>query len=216
MKFKILPLVLLAAFAVFWVMLISGNILWTSNTPPLQVLSDMDDQFKVKPQTQETFFNDLRSDREPIQYTMPRNGTKYVFETVEEAEAALVNDVPKTKMVLARGENRYNTFCAPCHNTNGDGRGPVVERGLTFLPHMNIAQGNTAAKTYTDQRIFHVISKGQGLMYPYADKLSEVDRWAVVHYLRALQNGEVSPVGAKVAASSSENRLLSTNEGGKE
>jgi mono/diheme cytochrome c family protein len=53
-------------------------------------------------------------------------------------------------------------------------------------------QGN--ALDYSDARIFHIISKGQNIMSSYADKLPEVDRWAVVHYIRALQNGEANNI----------------------
>ena len=52
-----------------------------------------------------------------------------------------------------------------------------------------------ATPTYHDDRIrnlaegeiFNTITNGKNTMFPYADKLSPDDRWAVVAYLRALQ-----------------------------
>jgi len=35
--------------------------------------------------------------------------------------------------------------------------------------------------------IFNTITNGKNTMFPYADKLSAEDRWAVISYVRALQ-----------------------------
>jgi mono/diheme cytochrome c family protein len=45
-----------------------------------------------------------------------------------------------------------------------------------------------AAREYSDAKIFHVISAGQNIMPAYADRISETDRWAIVHYVRELQS----------------------------
>lgn len=182
-KIKIFPTLLIALFLVFWVLLLSGNIMWTSNTPPLQVIDDMDDQFKAKPQTQSTFFADGATMRPPVEHTVPRDGSMYTVATPEDAETANVNNVPSTPFVLARGKNRFNTFCAPCHAQNAEGNGPVVQKG--FTPPPSLLRPETVA--LSDARLFHVISVGQNIMPSYADKLSPVDRWAVVNYLRVLQ-----------------------------
>jgi hypothetical protein len=35
--------------------------------------------------------------------------------------------------------------------------------------------------------LFDVITKGHGVMYPYAARIAPADRWAIVAYIRALQ-----------------------------
>lgn len=182
-KIKIFPMLLVALFLVFWVLLLSGNIMWTSNKPPIEVVDDMDNQFKAKPQTASTFFADGATMRPPVEHTVPRNGSMYAVATPEEADAANINNVPNTPFVLARGKNRFNTFCAPCHAQDAKGNGPVVQKG--FTPPPSLLRPETAA--LSDGRLFHVISAGQNIMPSYADKLSPVDRWAVVNYLRTLQ-----------------------------
>jgi hypothetical protein len=43
------------------------------------------------------------------------------------------------------------------------------------------------AKSYSDARIFHVISAGQNVMSSYADKIPPEDRWKIVNYVREIQ-----------------------------
>ena len=40
----------------------------------------------------------------------------------------------------------------------------------------------------TDGELFEVISVGKGTMPAYGARLSPEDRWAIVHYVRALQS----------------------------
>ena len=40
-----------------------------------------------------------------------------------------------------------------------------------------------------DGRIFHVITRGSGMMPAYAGQISPDDRWKAVLYVRALQAG---------------------------
>src|SRR5947207_2970396 len=36
---------------------------------------------------------------------------------------------PVTPEVLARGQERFNIYCSPCHSRMGDGEGMIVKRG---------------------------------------------------------------------------------------
>ncbi len=176
------------AFAIFWILLLSGNILWTSDTPPLQVIRDMDNQMRITPQEEYPFFPDRSSDRPPLPYTVPRYAQVYTPETVDEAlEKYPENPLPATEFVLARGKNRFETFCAPCHGFEGKGDGTVVKRGFPAPPDLT----REITRSYSDTQIFHIISRGQNVMPSYASKLSETDRWAVVHYVRWLQQRAV-------------------------
>jgi mono/diheme cytochrome c family protein len=42
-------------------------------------------------------------------------------------------------------------------------------------------------RNWPDGRIFHVISRGQGLMPSYESQVPTRQRWAVIQYVRALQ-----------------------------
>jgi mono/diheme cytochrome c family protein len=42
-------------------------------------------------------------------------------------------------------------------------------------------------RTMAEGEIFNTITLGKNTMFPYADKLSPDERWAVIAYVRALQ-----------------------------
>lgn len=90
---------------------------------------------------------------------------------------------PVTKTLLARGRERYDIYCTPCHDRVGTGNGVVVQRGMprpTSFHDPKLRSGD-------DQHFYDVISNGYGAMYAFADRIRPRDRWAIVAYMRALQ-----------------------------
>jgi mono/diheme cytochrome c family protein len=90
---------------------------------------------------------------------------------------------------LARGQQRYNIYCTPCHGRLGDGQGMVVQRGL-----------RQAASYHQDrlrqERIgyfFDVITNGFGAMQGYAEQVPVRDRWLIASYIRVLQYSQNAP-----------------------
>ncbi|MCX8051427.1 MAG: cytochrome c [Chlorobi bacterium] len=206
---KITLAIVAAVLATFTIGVLSGKIWWFSEEPPLMVVPDMDDQFHLKPQGEARFFADNRAQRDPVEGALPRVGRAYPFAMgdVDSAEKyfAAGNPLPRTDFVLARGQNRFNTYCSPCHNYTGTGDGLVQKRGFGNQETMNLTREQ--ARAYSDAKIFHVISAGQNIMPPYADRISETDRWAIVHYVRELQQkaaaGSTQPNGMAAAAQGS-------------
>lgn len=103
--------------------------------------------------------------------------------TAIEAGKVLKNDVALTEENLKKGQEIYNTFCIVCHGKWGEGNGPVV--GPNRFPAPPTLHDD-AIKAYPDGRIYHVMTKGKNTMPGYEDKISQRDRWYVVHYLRVL------------------------------
>jgi len=85
--------------------------------------------------------------------------------------------------LLARGQARYDVYCAPCHSIVGDGDGMVVRRGFPRPPSFHQAR----LRDTPDRHFFDVVTQGYGVMVPYADRVTPEDRWAIVAYIRALQ-----------------------------
>lgn len=97
--------------------------------------------------------------------------------------------MPATAGTYRRGRDRYEIFCAPCHSPVGDGDGMVVRRGFPAPPSYHSERLRVAP----DRHFYDVITHGYGAMYPYGDRLSPQDRWAVVAYIRALQLSQHAP-----------------------
>ncbi len=104
--------------------------------------------------------------------------------------------LPFTRELLERGRDRFNIHCAVCHGADGHGAGIVVRRGFPAPASYHEPRLRDAP----DGHLFDVITRGYGVMLPYADRLSPADRWAVVGYIRALQLGQHAPLAAVPAA----------------
>lgn len=92
--------------------------------------------------------------------------------------------IPVTANLLARGQDRYNIYCAPCHAPTGYGNGIIQARGFLNPANLNGERVRNAPPGY----IYQVIVNGYGAMASYAYMLKTPrDRWAVVAYIRALE-----------------------------
>lgn len=86
--------------------------------------------------------------------------------------------------VLARGEVVFEAQCSACHGPAGAGDGSIIGPGkFPFAPAINSA----ASAARSDGYIYAVIDVGRGLMPPYGEKIAHLDRWAVVAYVRHLE-----------------------------
>jgi cytochrome c5 len=147
---------------------------------------DMQDQPKYTPLEASNFFVDGRSARPIPHGTVARghlNDTDS-FHTGAE-NGAFLNAIPMaiTKSMLARGQQRYQIFCSPCHGMLGDGDGMVARRGFKIPANFHTDRLRQAPPGY----LFQVISNGYGAMPDYGDQIHVDDRWAIVAYVRALQ-----------------------------
>lgn len=207
----VFTLLAVAVVGVFVVAVLSGNINWFSIDPPLEFNPGMDHQFKAIPQSENLFFANRSSLREPIAGTVARNVDVYTLGQgdIDAAETHNVNPgLPKTAFVASRGQNRFNVFCSPCHNYDGHGESRVTVRGQwAGIP--NLTRDET--KALSDARLFHIVSAGQNLMPSYADKLTAIDRWTIVYYLRILQGLEQLPAEDASTASASRSTTPNVN-----
>jgi len=91
--------------------------------------------------------------------------------------------MPITREVLLRGQERFNIYCAPCHGRTGEGNGMIPQRGYPSPPSYHTDR----LRTVPVGHFFDVITRGYGVMYPYANRVEPADRWAIAAYIRALQ-----------------------------
>jgi len=174
-----------------------------------RTLRDMYDQPRLDPGEGSPLFADGKASRAPPPGSVPcamgdlaltdggRRGRDEL--AAREAAEAASSAPPATPALLARGHERFDIACAPCHGTLGDGDGLVARRGFPHPPDLREPRLVAA----DDRQLFDVITHGYGAMPAYADRLTPEDRWAVVAHVRALQRG---PGLAAAAASAPEVR----------
>ena len=147
---------------------------------------DMHDQPKYKPLKASAFFADGRDSRPLVADTVARGhlDDDALLHTGKTGAAFAVEfPFPVTGDVLARGQERFNIYCSPCHDRTGSGDGMIVRRGYRRPPSFHIDRLRAAPPGY----FFDVITHGFGVMPDYASQVPVNDRWAIVSYIRALQ-----------------------------
>lgn len=169
---------------------------------------DMQDQPKMKPFRGTAFFGDGLSARQPIEGTVARGYLRSDTEfftgkksrtqpqqgQAQQAGAganAYPDDIdylpiPVTEEVVKRGRERYNIFCTACHGFTGNGDGMIVRRGFRRAASFNDDRLRQAPVGH----FFDAITNGWGAMPSYASQIPVHDRWAIVTYIRALQESQ--------------------------
>ncbi len=147
----------------------------------------MHDQPRFKPLARSDFYGDLRSARAPVEGTVARgqlHEDTYFYTGKIGANPGNYMPFAVTADVLARGRERFNIYCAPCHSRLGDGNGMVPPRGFPRKP-----------PSFHEDRLrkeplgyfFDVMTNGFGIMPDYSSQIPAGDRWCIAAYIRALQ-----------------------------
>ena len=124
--------------------------------------------------------------RLPVAGTVPRGYQPYAFaKDPEGAGRELKNPLRATASTLKRGQAMFNTYCIVCHGPNGMGDGTIVPK----FPRPPSLQSDKV-RGWPDGRIYHTVTMGQNLMPSYASQIDPQDRWAIIHYVRALQRSQ--------------------------
>ena len=154
---------------------------------------DMHDQPRYKSLAGTDFFGDGRSARPEITGTVARGHLR--IDTARFTGKVDGQDIDAfpfqiTKDDLARGQQRFNIYCSPCHSRLGDGNGMVVRRGF-----------RQAASYHSEKLLkapighfFDVMTNGFGAMPSYASRVDPDDRWRIAAYIRVLQLSEKATI----------------------
>ena len=146
----------------------------------------MHNQPKFVPLRASEFFGDARSARPLVEGTVARGhlGDDVLLNTGKiDGKPVDQFPFPVTAETMARGRERFDVFCSPCHGRTGLGDGMVVRRGYRKPPSYAIDRLLAAPAGY----FFDVITNGFGAMPDYRAQIPVPDRWAIVAYVRALQ-----------------------------
>jgi len=193
-----------------------------SPNPRLHPVADMDFQPKYKPQAQSAFYPDRRTMRLPVAGTVavgdlnadphfhlgyrPEQETQDGEADEPEAGAKDQRDYyttlpdrlqEKIPMLVARGRERFDIYCAVCHGQVGNGSGMTSLRALERQDPDWAPPTSLHKSTIREQpvgKLFNTITNGLGKMPGYAAQIPVEDRWAIVLYVRALQRSQNAAV----------------------
>jgi mono/diheme cytochrome c family protein len=172
---------------IFAACLVSGLAMFfvTKWLPLLAPMKYMEDQPRLNAQKPSAFFKDGHGMQRPVAGTVARGHLPRATGT-QEAAAALANPLPRTKEVFAIGRKAFTNRCAVCHGAIGNGLGSLTAAYGGKPANLQAQQ----FRDYPDGKIYWAIMNGKNAMPSQAADLTETERWAVVHYVRALQRAQ--------------------------
>jgi mono/diheme cytochrome c family protein len=155
---------------------------------------DMHEQPKFIPLRENDFYADQRSARPTIAGTIARGQLQddpLLYTGKVNGKDADEFPFAITDKDLARGRERFNIYCSPCHSQLGDGNGMISQRGLKNPP------------SFYDPRLlkapvghfFDAMTNGWGAMGDYSAQVPVADRWRIAAYIRALQLSRTAKPG---------------------
>ena len=167
----------------------------------------MIDQPRYEPFEASTVFDNGLSSRQPVPGTVARGQLQLdtPFFTGRK-DGQLVTELPAEALagktmaeLLARGQERFNIYCAHCHGEVGGGIGGSPE--MAEAVGMVVKRGFPSPPTYHQDRLrsaplghfFGVITDGIGRMPAHGYLVAPEDRWAIAAYIRALQLSQHAP-----------------------
>jgi hypothetical protein len=179
----------------------------TSRETPIVGIRNMYDQPRYEIQGESGFFPDKRAMRPLVEGVVSREQVidPVVGEGRLEDGSGYVLEIPKSvyekqgwEAFVKRGQQRYNIYCAPCHDATGSGNGLVKKRaqagGAAAFAPPTFHQDRL--RHAPDGQIFATITNGKSNMPPYAMQIKPDDRWAIVAYVRVLQVAQPKPLEA--------------------
>ena len=100
---------------------------------------------------------------------------------------------PLTTADSAEAGRLFNINCGICHGLKAEANGPVAAKigGVKSIIALS--------PTYSDGRLFFVMTYGQNNMGSYASQLSREQRWRIVQYIRTLEPKTTAAVPAVAA-----------------
>jgi mono/diheme cytochrome c family protein len=99
----------------------------------------------------------------------------------------LANPVAATPEVLAAAKSSYESHCASCHGVTGNGKGDKAQGLWTTPTDFQIA---AQLGRRSDGDLYWITTNGKWPMPAFESKLSDLERWQLVDYIRTLSATE--------------------------
>lgn len=185
-----------------WLIPAAGLVALSGCDVPSEFLQRMEDQAKYEYYEASSFWADGRAMRTPPAGTVPRERYDRIPEIKDPvarqvAVSGRANGQPVATIpvkvdhdLMTLGQKKYNIVCSQCHGVLGDGNSVVAENmALRLPPSLLDLESKPAGHFYT------AINEGYGVMPSFSGELDVRERWAVVAYVRALQEARNTRTG---------------------
>lgn len=172
-----------------WIAALGISACNSSKNPNFEYDMDMMESPAIKAQEYDEGSPAHRGMRVPPENTVPQGFVPYKYGF--DAEAAKENKNPLAgemdEETLGVGIKYYETNCMLCHGMHGEGgeiNNSIGEKMARKPPGLLTDR----VRAMSDGQIYHIITKGLGVMGPYDSQIPQASRWQVVNYIRHLQN----------------------------
>lgn len=180
-----------------------------SDKPRVRLIQDMANQPRYSTQQPSEVFADGRAMRLPPTGVVAHGtaiGDDHLTEgyhlvthrgtgrTEVEFYNGLPSEVHADEATLHRGAERYHIYCAPCHGADASGNGPIHLRALKLGEAKWVAPVSLLSpevRGRADGHLYNTIRRGIRAMPAYGPQIEVADRWAIVLYLRSLQQQSI-------------------------
>ncbi len=157
----------------------------TRNDKGYEYFPDMAHSLAYETYSPNPNFKNGSTEQMPVAGTINRDMLPYHYAANDSARKQagkdLVNPIQMTPENLAIGKEKFTIFCQNCHGNQGLGDGflytskrfSVKPASLVSPKMMNAPMGE----------IFHVITKGWGVMGAHGSQINPADRWRIAMYV---------------------------------
>ena len=201
--------VLLTAIGLIPMAIVFKSSFVTSDAEPIRFDHGMAYQQKVKAQSQAPagVFPDAGTTLPYVDGSLRLGSSDDEHFDKGKVNGQFVNGFPKriqdnlSTTMLERGRRQFGIYCSVCHGMAGYGDGMVhriaTERAAggdlsLWVPPKSLHDPLIASKP--DGEIFDTITNGKNKMMGYGYRLTPEDRWAIVLYVRSLQQSQKGKV----------------------
>ncbi len=157
---------------------------------PIHLNPNMDFQSKMEAQKlsleipKETIpWGDSTSDFKSREQFLKKNSSFYKGKISENGPYIEKIPLKVDENFILRGKERFNIYCATCHDRSGTGNSIIVKRGMIQPPNLS----DKRIINMADGELFSIIADGIRNMSGYGKKIKPKDRWAIISYIRTLQ-----------------------------
>ena len=160
--------------------------------PPIHPNLNMDQQDRKEAMEVNSFFDDNRAMRQPVEGTVASGyanlDSRFYEGKNPDSSWVSSNPHPISKSFVKRGQKQYEIYCTPCHGGVGDGQGIVMVGRYGYVPAPTYHSDRL--RNLSDGELYSAIANGVRSMPSYATQIETKDRWAIVSYIRALQKSQ--------------------------